>query len=69
MNSFIGGNWGTEEYASSNPFKAGEAFQMFIVAKPEGYMVYDIYHKANDLKIDKNIDLHCSLHFILSVVH
>lgn len=46
MNSFRDGKWGTEEHATFNPFKTGEAFQIFIVAKPEGYLVCDIYHKG-----------------------
>ncbi|XP_051512877.1 uncharacterized protein lgals4 isoform X10 [Myxocyprinus asiaticus] len=40
MNSFRNGGWQTEESASENPFKKGDAFEMFIVPKPEGYQVY-----------------------------
>ncbi|XP_051953269.1 galectin-4 isoform X23 [Xyrauchen texanus] len=40
MNSFRNGGWQTEEFASENPFKKGEAFEMFIVPKPEGYQVF-----------------------------
>ncbi|XP_042630720.1 uncharacterized protein lgals4 isoform X8 [Cyprinus carpio] len=40
MNSIINGSWGTEESVSDNPFKKGEAFEMFTVIKSEGYQVY-----------------------------
>ncbi|XP_026088443.1 uncharacterized protein LOC113062675 [Carassius auratus] len=40
MNSLINGSWGTEESISDNPFKKGEAFEMFTVVKSEGYLVY-----------------------------
>ena len=39
MNSVINGSWGTEESVSDNPFKKGEAFEMFTVIKSEGYQV------------------------------
>lgn len=39
MNSFRNGQWEAEEFASVNPFKVGEAFEMFIVIKSEGYQV------------------------------
>uniref|UniRef100_A0A672MWM8 Galectin n=1 Tax=Sinocyclocheilus grahami TaxID=75366 RepID=A0A672MWM8_SINGR len=37
MNSFRNGKWGAEESVSDNPFKKGEAFEMFFVIKSEGY--------------------------------
>ncbi|XP_026086128.1 uncharacterized protein LOC113061324 [Carassius auratus] len=40
MNSLIKGSLGTEEIVSDNPFKKGEAFEMFTVMKSEGYQVY-----------------------------
>ena len=39
MNSIIKGSLGTEESVSDNPFKKGEAFEMFTVMKSEGYQV------------------------------
>ncbi len=39
MNSFRNGGWEAEESVSDNPFKKGEAFEMFIVVKSEGYLV------------------------------
>ncbi|KAF4101770.1 hypothetical protein G5714_018202 [Onychostoma macrolepis] len=39
MNSFRNGKWGAEESVSDNPFKKGEAFEMFFVVKSEGYQV------------------------------
>ncbi|XP_077087032.1 uncharacterized protein LOC143738852 [Siphateles boraxobius] len=40
MNSFRNGRWEAEESVSDNPFKKGEAFEMFTIIKPEGYQVY-----------------------------
>ncbi|KAI7789267.1 hypothetical protein IRJ41_012624 [Triplophysa rosa] len=40
MNTHSNGEWGAEEFGPDNPFKIGEAFDMFIVIKPEGYQVY-----------------------------
>ncbi|XP_048033095.1 uncharacterized protein LOC125259488 [Megalobrama amblycephala] len=40
MNSFGNKKWGAEESFSDNPFKKGQAFEMFIVIKSEGYQVY-----------------------------
>uniref|UniRef100_A0A8C1ZEV5 Galectin n=1 Tax=Cyprinus carpio TaxID=7962 RepID=A0A8C1ZEV5_CYPCA len=40
MNSFSTGKWETGESVSDNPFKKGEAFEMFFVIKSEGYQVY-----------------------------
>ncbi|XP_073707059.1 uncharacterized protein lgals4 [Garra rufa] len=40
MNSFRNGRWETEEIVSDNPFKKGQAFEMFTVIRPEGYQVY-----------------------------
>lgn len=45
MNSIRNGGWQTEEFASENPFKKGDAFEMFIVPKPEGYQVCALYPK------------------------
>ncbi|KAK2894936.1 hypothetical protein Q8A67_012165 [Cirrhinus molitorella] len=39
MNTFSNGKWGAEECVSDNPFKKGEAFEMFFVIKSEGYQV------------------------------
>ncbi|XP_016108682.1 uncharacterized protein lgals4 isoform X2 [Sinocyclocheilus grahami] len=39
MNSFRNGKWGAEESVSDNPFKKGEAFEMFFVIKSEGYQL------------------------------
>uniref|UniRef100_A0A8C2CVQ7 Galectin n=1 Tax=Cyprinus carpio TaxID=7962 RepID=A0A8C2CVQ7_CYPCA len=39
MNSFSTGKWETGESVSDNPFKKGEAFEMFFVIKSEGYQV------------------------------
>ncbi|XP_056099958.1 uncharacterized protein lgals4 [Rhinichthys klamathensis goyatoka] len=40
MNSFRNGGWESEESVSDNPFKKGEAFEMFTVIKSEGYQIY-----------------------------
>ncbi|XP_056099960.1 galectin-4-like [Rhinichthys klamathensis goyatoka] len=40
MNSFRNGGWESEESVSDNPFKKGEAFEMFMVIKSEGYQIY-----------------------------
>ncbi|TRY95471.1 hypothetical protein DNTS_000442 [Danionella cerebrum] len=40
MNSFRNRSWETEETMSDNPFKRGQAFELFIVIKHEGYQVY-----------------------------
>ncbi|XP_048024995.1 galectin-4-like [Megalobrama amblycephala] len=40
MNSSRNGEWEGEESVSDNPFKKGQAFEMFIVIKSEGYQVY-----------------------------
>nr|XP_055030209.1 galectin-4-like [Misgurnus anguillicaudatus] len=40
LNSFKNGGWEAEESVPDNPFKMGQAFEMFIVIKPEGYQVY-----------------------------
>ncbi|XP_048025192.1 uncharacterized protein LOC125254574 [Megalobrama amblycephala] len=40
MNSFRNGGFEAEESFSDNPFKKGQAFEMFIVIKSEGYQVY-----------------------------
>lgn len=40
MNSVINGNLGTEESVYDNPFRKGEAFEMFPVIKSEGYQVH-----------------------------
>ncbi|CAM4585312.1 unnamed protein product [Leuciscus chuanchicus] len=40
MNSFRNGKWESEESVSDNPFKKGEAFEMFTVIKSEGYQIY-----------------------------
>ncbi|XP_077087054.1 galectin-4-like [Siphateles boraxobius] len=40
MNSFRNGGWEAEESVSDNPFKKGEAFEMFTVIKSEGYQIY-----------------------------
>ncbi|XDV29799.1 hypothetical protein PO909_032840, partial [Leuciscus waleckii] len=37
MNSFRNGKWESGESVSENPFKKGEAFEMFTVIKSEGY--------------------------------
>uniref|UniRef100_A0A8C2CVZ7 Galectin n=1 Tax=Cyprinus carpio TaxID=7962 RepID=A0A8C2CVZ7_CYPCA len=42
MNSFSTGKWETGESVSDNPFKKGEAFEMFFVIKSEGYQVRDL---------------------------
>ncbi|MGL5598985.1 MAG: hypothetical protein ACRDDA_12955 [Aeromonas sp.] len=39
MNSCKNGEWEAEEFGPENPFKMGEAFEMFFVIKPEGYQV------------------------------
>ncbi|XP_050991775.1 uncharacterized protein lgals4 isoform X3 [Labeo rohita] len=40
MKSFRNGGWEAEESVSDNPFKKGEAFEMFTVIRSEGYQVY-----------------------------
>ncbi|KAL0168582.1 hypothetical protein M9458_036804, partial [Cirrhinus mrigala] len=40
MNSFRNGGWEAEESVSDNPFKKGEAFEMFTLIRSEGYQVY-----------------------------
>ncbi|XP_067246835.1 galectin-6 [Chanodichthys erythropterus] len=40
MNSFRNKKWGAEESFSEMSFKKGQAFEMFIVIKSEGYQVY-----------------------------
>ncbi|XP_065138700.1 uncharacterized protein [Paramisgurnus dabryanus] len=40
MNSFRNGGWEDEESVPDNPFNVGQAFEIFIVIKPEGYQVY-----------------------------
>uniref|UniRef100_A0A672N0H7 Galectin n=1 Tax=Sinocyclocheilus grahami TaxID=75366 RepID=A0A672N0H7_SINGR len=40
MNSFRNGGWEAEESVSDNPFIKGQPFEMFIVVKSEGYVVY-----------------------------
>uniref|UniRef100_A0A673N1J1 Galectin n=1 Tax=Sinocyclocheilus rhinocerous TaxID=307959 RepID=A0A673N1J1_9TELE len=40
MNSFRNRGWEAEESVSDNPFKKGQPFEMFIVVKSEGYVVY-----------------------------
>ncbi|MGL4602200.1 MAG: hypothetical protein ACRCVE_12180 [Plesiomonas sp.] len=47
MNSFRNGAWEVEEYGPDNPFKMGEAFEMFIVIKPEGYQVCALSHQTH----------------------
>lgn len=39
MNSFRNGGWEAEESVSDNPFKKGQAFEMFTVIKSQGYQV------------------------------
>ncbi|XP_043089521.1 uncharacterized protein LOC122335727 isoform X2 [Puntigrus tetrazona] len=39
MNHYRNGKWGAEESVSDNPFKKGEAFEMFFVVRSEGYQV------------------------------
>ncbi|KAI4896434.1 hypothetical protein NFI96_026901, partial [Prochilodus magdalenae] len=39
LNSLRQGNWGTEEWTSGRPFVKGEAFDMFMVVRPECYEV------------------------------
>ncbi|XP_058243509.1 uncharacterized protein lgals4 isoform X2 [Hemibagrus wyckioides] len=40
LNSFRNGNWDPEENAPDKPFTAGEAFQIIVAMKSEGYQVY-----------------------------
>ncbi|ROL51199.1 Galectin-4 [Anabarilius grahami] len=40
MNSFRKSGWEAEESVSDNPFKKGQAFEMFTVIRSEGYQVY-----------------------------
>ncbi|XP_051727205.1 uncharacterized protein lgals4 isoform X28 [Ctenopharyngodon idella] len=40
LNSFRNKKWEAEESFSDNPFKKGQAFEMFTVIKSEGYQVY-----------------------------
>lgn len=46
LNSFRNGNWDPEENAPDKPFTAGEAFQIIVAMKSEGYQVcfYDKSH-------------------------
>ncbi|XP_066540340.1 galectin-4-like [Hoplias malabaricus] len=40
LNSYINGQWQSEESASVNPFTKGAAFNMFVIITAEGYEVY-----------------------------
>nr|XP_009292173.1 uncharacterized protein si:dkey-151j17.4 isoform X3 [Danio rerio] len=57
MNSFRNGAWETQESVSNNPFKKGEAFEMFMVIKSEGYQVYvnenDLYTFKHRIPLEK----------------
>ncbi|KAK9958284.1 hypothetical protein ABG768_010419 [Culter alburnus] len=57
MNSFRNGGWGTDESFSDNPFKKGQAFEMFIVIKSEGYQVYvngkELYMFKHRIQLEK----------------
>ncbi|XP_052387760.1 galectin-4 [Carassius gibelio] len=57
MNSLIKGRLGTEESVSDNPFKKGEAFEMFTVIKSEGYQVYvngkELYTFKHRISLEK----------------
>ncbi|XP_042630726.1 uncharacterized protein lgals4 isoform X14 [Cyprinus carpio] len=64
MNSIINGSWGTEESVSDNPFKKGEAFEMFTVIKSEGYQVYvngkELYTFKHRIPLEKVSTLNIS---------
>ncbi len=49
MNSFRNGGWEAEESVSDNPFKKGEAFEMFTVIKSEGYQVHVLRTRLSTL--------------------
>ncbi|XP_056334915.1 uncharacterized protein lgals4 isoform X2 [Danio aesculapii] len=57
MNSFRKGRWETQESVSNNPFKKGDAFEMFMVIKSEGYQVYvnenDLYTFKHRIPLEK----------------
>lgn len=46
MNSCKNAKWEAEEFAADNPFKMGEAFEMCIVIKIEGFQVCALTHKT-----------------------
>uniref|UniRef100_A0A9J7YU52 Galectin 4 n=1 Tax=Cyprinus carpio carpio TaxID=630221 RepID=A0A9J7YU52_CYPCA len=64
INSVINGSWGTEESVSDNPFKKGEAFEMFTVIKSEGYQVYvngkELYTFKHRIPLEKVSTLNIS---------
>uniref|UniRef100_A0A8C2CV23 Galectin n=1 Tax=Cyprinus carpio TaxID=7962 RepID=A0A8C2CV23_CYPCA len=68
MNSFSTGKWETGESVSDNPFKKGEAFEMFFVIKSEGYQVYvngkELYTFKHRIPLEKVTTIH-----LLKVAH
>lgn len=47
LNSFRNKKWEAEESFSDNPFKKGQAFEMFTVIKSEGYQVCVLYESLH----------------------
>uniref|UniRef100_A0A673KDZ6 Galectin n=1 Tax=Sinocyclocheilus rhinocerous TaxID=307959 RepID=A0A673KDZ6_9TELE len=64
MNSFRNGGWEAKESISDNPFKKGEAFEMFTVIKSEGYKVYangkELYTFKHRIPLEKVSTLNIS---------
>ncbi|XP_056622855.1 uncharacterized protein LOC130435983 [Triplophysa dalaica] len=71
MNTRTNGVWGAEEFGPDNPFKIGEAFDMFIVIKPEGYQVYvngnEHYLFKHRIPLEKVSAITISGHVILNL--
>ncbi|XP_073710078.1 galectin-8-like [Misgurnus anguillicaudatus] len=68
MNSFRNGGWEDEESGPDNPFNVGQAFEMFIVIKSEGYQVHALSPKLKSKLLKRQLraflhtDLLASIH-------